>query len=92
MGHFNYTNARFFGTNCIAIKCDICKTVLWTEITGFEFGQHIGVAREHGWEHIRNKDGKWIDMCDECAKLYREKKRREYFDDADLKEDNDESD
>ena len=90
MGHFNYTNAQLFGEICIAVKCDICGSVLWTEITGQEFGRHIRVAREHGWEHRRDKDWIWTDMCDECSRLYREKKRREYFDVADFKEDKDE--
>lgn len=90
MGTFNYSNPRFRDECCIAVKCDICKAVLWTDLTGFFYGDHIRVAREHGWAHRKTKDGKWIDVCDECVRAYREKKRQEYFDTVDFKEERNE--
>ena len=89
MGTFNYIN-HISNEVCIAVKCDICKAVLWTDLPTKCFGDHNREARKHGWEHIKVKDGKWIDMCDECVRAQREKKRQEYFDAADFKEEKNE--
>lgn len=60
------------------VKCDVCGFKLYTDTTGFEFGQHMRTAKAQGWLITKEGD-KWMNYCPKCKEAKEEKKRRDYF-------------
>jgi hypothetical protein len=59
----------------LAVRCDYCSNVLWTDVEGQCFPQHITVdAKEAGWLHLKS-GSKWVDICPECSAYKRQKER-----------------
>ena len=65
----------------LAVRCDGCKTALFTDAEGQDFPEHITVyARAVGWKHIK-EENKWKDYCPECEGYRRQKIRERTFGD-----------
>jgi hypothetical protein len=52
------------------IKCDVCRNVTTKEtFPAFLTAVNWKKDKSHGWRSRKTEDGKWQDVCPECAEL-----------------------
>jgi hypothetical protein len=80
MSSFYYKkNSLYDNEPRLAVRCDGCKAVLFTDVEGQCFPEHITIdARNAGWKHLK-ESGKWKDYCPECDAYMRQKNREKVF-------------
>lgn len=67
-----------FGTPLNGVKCDACGFKLYTDTTGYFFGEHMRTAKQKGWL-ITKSNNKWLNLCPECKQALEEKRRKEWL-------------
>lgn len=76
MATFHYKGT--WGEPLNGVKCDACGFKLYTNTTGFAFGEHMKTAKSQGWLITKTAKG-WLNLCPECAEAMREKRRTEWL-------------
>jgi len=77
MSTFHYKN-KFSNEQLSGVKCDACGYKLYTDTTGFEFGEHMRTAKAKEWLIAKEKD-KWLNLCPKCKQALEDKKRAEWI-------------
>ena len=71
-----YYNRGFNEEPALAVRCDGCGDVLYTDVVGQAFPDHIRInAKEAGWVN-RKMNGKWVQLCPTCKAYVLEQTRK----------------
>ena len=76
MSTFHYKDR--FGEPLNGVKCDACGFKLYTDTTGFFFGEHMKIAKQNGWLITKDND-KWLNLCPKCKQALEDKKREKWL-------------